>query len=61
MANQQAFWSAWKGGGVRFDLLDALRIRYIAVSRREEPVPLRLPSRVVPVYSNAEFTVLRVK
>jgi hypothetical protein len=58
---EKEFWKAWRLGNVRNELLREAGVRYVAVSKRTEGVPAKIPSALFKVFENSEFAVFKVR
>ena len=58
---EKEFWKAWRLGNVRNELLREAGVRYVAVSKRTEGVPAKIPSALSEVFENSEFAVFKVR
>jgi hypothetical protein len=58
---EKEFWKAWRLGKVRDELLREAGVRYVAVSKRTERVPAKIPSALSEVFTNSEFAVFKVR
>ena len=57
---EKEFWKAWRLGTVQDGLLQEAKVRYVAVSKRTEGVPAKVPSALSEVFTNSEFAVFKV-
>lgn len=55
------FWKAWRLGNVREELLREAGVRYVAVSKRTEGVPAKIPSVLSEVFENSQFAIFKVR
>jgi hypothetical protein len=58
---EKEFWKAWRLGKVRGEFLREAGVRYVAVSKRTERVPAKVPSALSEVFTNSEFAVFKVR
>jgi hypothetical protein len=58
---EKQFWEAWRLGNVRGEFLREVGVRYVAVSKRTEGVPAKIPSALSEVFANSEFAVFKVR
>ncbi len=58
---EKEFWKAWRLGKVQDGLLREAGVRYVAVSKRTEGVPAKLPSALSKVFANSEFAIFKVR
>ena len=58
---EKEFWEAWRLGKVRGEFLREVGVRYVAVSKRTEGVPAKIPSALSEVFENSEFAVFKVR
>jgi hypothetical protein len=58
---EKEFWKAWRLGTVQDGLLREAKVRYVAVSKRTEGVPAKVPSALSEVFTNSEFAVFKVR
>jgi hypothetical protein len=58
---EKEFWAAWRLGNVRRDFLQEVGVRYVAVRKRTEGVPAKIPSALSEVFENSEFAVFKVR
>jgi hypothetical protein len=58
---EKEFWKSWRLGTVQEGLLREAEVRYIAVSKRTEGVPAKIPPAVSEVFENPEFAVFKVR
>jgi hypothetical protein len=58
---EKEFWKAWRLGKVRGEFLREAGIRYVAVSKRMEGVPAKLPPALFEVFENSQFAVFKVR
>jgi hypothetical protein len=58
---EKEFWKAWRLGNVRNELLREAGVRYVAVSKRTEGVPAKIPPALFKVFENSEFAVFKVR
>jgi len=58
---EKEFWKAWRLGTVQERLLREAEVRYVAVSKRTEGVPAKIPSALSEVFENSEFAVFKVR
>jgi len=55
------FWKTWRPGTVQDGLLKEAGVRYVAVSKRTEGVPAKIPSALSEVFENSEYAVFKVR
>jgi len=55
------FWKTWRLGTVQDGLLREAGVRYVAVSKRTEGVPAKIPSALSEVFENSEYAVFKVR
>jgi len=55
------FWKNWRLGTVQDGLLREAGVRYVAVSKRTEGVPAKIPSALSEVFENSEYAVFKVR
>ena len=58
---EKEFWKAWRLGTVQDGLLREAEVRYVAVSKRTEGVPAKIPSALSEVFENSQFAVFKVR
>ena len=58
---EKEFWKDWRLGNVRNELLREAGVGYVAVSKRTEGVPAKIPSALSEVFENSEFAVFKVR
>src|SRR6266481_4637891 len=58
---EKEFWKAWQLGTVQDGLLREAEVRYVAVSKRTEGVPAKIPSALSEVFENSQFAVFKVR
>ncbi len=58
---EKEFWKAWRLGKVQDGLLREAGVRYVAVSKRTEGVPAKIPSALSKVFANSEFAIFKVR
>jgi hypothetical protein len=58
---EKEFWKTWRLGNVRNELLREAGVRYVAVSKRTEGSPAKIPPAVSEVFENPEFAVFKVR
>jgi hypothetical protein len=58
---EKEFWKAWRLGKVHDGLLREAGVRYVAVSKRTEGVPAKIPSALSKVFANSEFAIFKVR
>jgi hypothetical protein len=58
---EKEFWKAWRLGTVQDGLLRGAEVRYVAVSKRTEGVPAKIPSALSEVFENSQFAVFKVR
>jgi hypothetical protein len=58
---EKEFWKAWRLGKVRDGLLREAEVRYVAVSKRTEGIPAKIPSALSEVFTNSQFAIFKVR
>jgi hypothetical protein len=58
---EKEFWKAWRPGNVREEFLWQAGVRYIAVSKKSEWIPAKIPLALSEVFENSEFAVFKVR
>jgi hypothetical protein len=57
---EKEFWTVWRLGKVRGELLREAEVRYVSVSKRTEGIPATMPAFLSEVFANSEFAVFKV-
>lgn len=57
---EKEFWKDWRLGNVREEFLREVEVRYIAVSKKSEGIPAKIPPALSEVFENSEFAVFKV-
>ena len=58
---EREFWEAWRLGNVQEKFLREVGVRYVAVSKRTEGIPPKIPAALSQVFENSQFGVFKVR
>jgi membrane protein CcdC involved in cytochrome C biogenesis len=58
---EKEFWEAWRLGKVRGEFLREVGVRYVAVNKKSDGIPAKIPPALPQVFENSEFAVFKVQ
>jgi hypothetical protein len=58
---EKEFWEAWRLGKVRGEFLREVGVRYVAVNKKSDGIPAKIPPALSQVFENSEFAVFKVQ
>ena len=58
---EKEFWKAWRLGKVRAEFLRDVGIHYVAVNKKSDGIPAKIPPALSQVFENSEFAVFKVR
>jgi hypothetical protein len=58
---EKEFWKAWRLGKVRGKFLREVGVRYVAVSKKSEGIPAKIPPALSEVFANSAFAIFKVR
>lgn len=58
---EKEFWEAWRLGKVRGEFLREIGVRYVAVNKKSDGIPAKIPPALSQVFENSEFAVFKVQ
>jgi hypothetical protein len=57
---EKEFWEAWQLGNVQREFLQEVGVCYIAVRKKSEGIPPKIPPALVEVFENSDYAVFKV-